>query len=73
MPTSKQRINLSVPADVSLALKRLAAKEETTVSSKALSLIERALEQEEDIVLQRVAEKRDRKGARFVSHAAAWQ
>lgn len=73
MPTSKQRINLSVPAVVNVALKRLATREETTVASKALSLIVRGLELEEDIVLQNIAERRDRQGTRFVPHAAAWR
>jgi len=73
MPTSKRRINLSVPAVVDTALKRLAEQEETTVASKALSLIVHALELEEDIILQNIAEGRDRKGARFVTHATAWR
>ena len=73
MPTSKQRVNLSIPSEVNVALQRLADKEETTVSAKALSLIVRALDIEEDIVLQGITERRDRKGTHFVSHAGAWR
>lgn len=73
MPTAKQRINLTVPAEVDIALKHLAKQDETTVSAKALSLIKRALDIEEDILLQDIVERRDRKGARFVSHTSAWR
>ena len=73
MPTIKQRINLTVPRDVGQALERLAHRDDISVSSKTLDLVRRALELEEDIVLQEVAEKRDRKGVRFVSHKSAWR
>ena len=73
MPTIKNRINLTVPRDLSLVLNRLAVRDDRSVSSKTLELIERALELEEDIVLQKVAENRDRKGVKFISHKSAWR
>ena len=72
MPTIKQRINLTVPKDLSHTLQRLALRDDRSVSSKTLELIERALEVEEDIVLQRIVEKRDRKGVRSLAHKSAW-
>ena len=73
MPTIKNRINLTVPRDLSLVLNRLAVRDDRSVSSKTLELIERALELEEDIVLQKVAENRDRKGVKYISHKSAWR
>ena len=73
MPTIKNRINLTVPRDLSLVLSRLAVRDDRSVSSKTLELIERALELEEDIVLQKVAENRDRKGVKYISHKSAWR
>ena len=67
MPTIKNRINLTVPRDLSLVLNRLAVRDDRSVSSKTLELIERALELEEDIILQKVAENRDRKGVKFTT------
>ncbi|KKU47483.1 MAG: hypothetical protein UX68_C0035G0010 [Parcubacteria group bacterium GW2011_GWA2_46_9] len=73
MPTIKNRINLTVPRDLNLVLNRLAVRDDRSVSSKALELIERALELEEDIVLQKVAEDRDRKGVKYILHKSAWR
>ena len=69
----KSRINLTVPRDVSQALERLARRDDISVSSKTLDLVRQALELEEDVFLQRVAEKRDRQGVKFVSHKIAWR
>jgi hypothetical protein len=73
MATIKPRINLTVPREMSVALARLARRDDASVSSKALELIRRALELEEDIVLQGIADERDRKGIKFISHARAWR
>jgi uncharacterized protein (DUF2344 family) len=72
MPTHKHRINLSVPAVLDRALHRLAVRDEQPVSSKALELLLRAIELEEDEVLLAVAEQREKKKGKFVSHEKAW-
>lgn len=41
-------------------------------ATKAAHLMTAALEIEEDMVWNEIAEKRDRKGARFTSHKKAW-
>jgi len=61
MPTTKHRINLAVPADMDRTLHELARRDEASVATKTLHLIRRALELEEDLVLQKVAESRERK------------
>lgn len=73
MATSKHRINLSVTAELDDALIKLAARDEMSVSSKVIHLLRHALEIEEDAVLQAVAEQRDQKGTKFLSHEAAWR
>ena len=72
MPTIKQRINISIPDEVKFALIKLARRDHVPPATKATHLITTALEIEEDVVLNKIAEKRDKKGARFVSHKKAW-
>lgn len=72
MPTLKQRISLSVPGDVGNILARLARRDQTTVSTKALDLVRFALEIEEDMALGALAEARDGKKVKFVAHEDAW-
>ena len=49
MPTAKKRINITVDADVYKALERLSAKRDQSVAGVGLSLIEEALEYQEDL------------------------
>lgn len=73
MPTTKPRINITVSDETKRILTRLAQRDNMPEATKAARLIELALELEEDIVLNQIAEKRDVKRARFVSHAKAWK
>lgn len=73
MPTNKHRVNLSVPAKLDQALHRLATRDELPVASKALELLTRAIELEEDHVLLTVAEEREIKRGKFLSHQSAWK
>lgn len=73
MATSKHRINLSVPRTIDRALQRLAVRRDRSVATTALDLITQALELDEDTVLQRIAETRDRKGVKYVSHRDVWR
>lgn len=72
MPTAKKRINLSVDDDVYDALERLAAARNQPVAGVSLSLIEQALEYQEDIYFSRVADERLRTRQKRIPHAAAW-
>lgn len=72
MPTSKKRLNMSLPEDVRAALAALAERDDVTPTTKALHLIKIALEIEEDDVWNAIAEERDRPDAAFVSHDRAW-
>ena len=73
MPTLKHRINLTVPDHLDRVLQQLAARDALSVATKTLSLLQRAIEMEEDDALFAIAEERERKPARFVSHKKAWK
>ncbi len=73
MPTAKRRINISVDDDVYEALERLAAARDQPVAGVSLSLIEQALEYQEDIYFSRVADERLVQKQKRVSHSKAWE
>lgn len=72
MPSTKTRINLTVPSGMERALHRIAKREEMSVSAVALDLIRRALDVDEDATLLSVAEAREHDGAAAISHKRAW-
>ena len=73
MPTTKARINISLPDEVKEALSKLAKRDRMPEATKAARLLEVALEVEEDLFWNQIAEKRDKKQARFITHASAWK
>ncbi len=73
MPTLKKRLNISLPREMDVLLKQLAKRDDLPQATKALHLLRLALEIEEDDVLNAFAEKRDKKGAKFISHKQAWR
>lgn len=73
MATSKKRINISLSDDVDQALKKLAARDNVPQATAAVHLIKVALEIDEDEVWNALAEERDTKDAKFVSHKDAWK
>ncbi|MEK7562911.1 MAG: hypothetical protein AAB544_00790 [Patescibacteria group bacterium] len=72
MPTIKKRLNMSLPQDIDKALSALAERDDVPQATKALHLIQLALQIEEDDVWNAIAEKRDTKDAKFLSHEKAW-
>ena len=73
MPTTKTRLNISLPDDVRNALSRLARRDRVPQATKAARLLETALELEEDQVWDAIAKQRDVKNARYLSHDKAWK
>lgn len=73
MATTKTRINISLPDNVKEALRRLASRDRVPAATKAVRLLEAALEMEEDQVWDLLAQRRDTPKARFVSHEKAWK
>ncbi len=72
MPTEKKRIHITVDDEVYEALERLSRKREQSVAGVGLSLIEAALEYQEDLYFSRVADERLSKKDRRVAHDKAW-
>ena len=73
MPTLKSRINISLPDEVKEALEKLAKRDRIPEATKAARLLEIAIEMEEDLFWNEIAEERDKKQAKFISHAVAWK
>ena len=72
MPTLKKRINISVSESIEQALSLVAKRDQVPQATKAVHLLELALELEEDRIWNQIAEKRDTNDARFVSHTRAF-
>jgi len=72
MPTAKKRINITVNDRVYEALERLSAERDQSVAGVGLSLIEQALEYQEDVYFSRVADERLGRKQKRVSHQKAW-
>ena len=72
MPTAKKRINITMNDDVYGALERLSAKRDQSVAGVGLSLIEEALEYQEDLHFSRVADERVSKKGKRIPHDRAW-
>lgn len=73
MISTKYNIKLTVPADVNHALKRLAIRDKSNIASKTLELVKFALDFEEDEILLNIANKRETKKIRLITHANAWK
>ena len=69
MSTTKSRINISIPAEVKIALSQLAKRDQVPAATKAEHLLEIGLEIEEDEAWNQIAAKRDTKDARFHDHS----
>ena len=72
MPTEKKRIHITVDDDTYEALGRLSAKRGESVAGVGLSLIEQALEFQEDFHFSRIADERLAARQKRISHSKAW-
>jgi predicted DNA-binding protein len=72
MPTAKKRINITVDDDIYDALERLSGDRDQSVAGVGLSLIEQALEYQEDIYFSRVADERLSRKEKRIPHNKAW-
>lgn len=73
MPTTKTRINISLSDEMETILSGLAKRDAVPRATKAVDLMRLAMEIEEDIALNRIAESRDTDKAKFISHEEAWR
>lgn len=72
MATNKKRINISLPKDLQLTLEKLADRDNVPTATKAVELIKVAVEIDEDELWNKIAEERDAKSAKFISHKEFW-
>jgi predicted DNA-binding protein len=72
MPTTKKRINITVDDEIYAALERLAIERDQSVAGLGLSLIEQALEYQEDLYFSRVADERLGKKQKRIAHDKVW-
>ena len=72
MPTLKHRVNISLSDQLEKALMFLAKRDRVPQATKAADLLQKAIEIEEDSAWDRLANIRDTKKARYVSHEKAW-
>ena len=72
MPTTHQRINLTVPPHLGSVLQRLAKRDNMAMAKKTLQLVEQALEIEEDRYFDKIAMEREKQGGRLIPHEQAW-
>ncbi len=73
MPTTKARINITADKDVEKSLIAAARRDGVPTASKAAELLRLALELEEDFYWSKLAEERDVKGVKYISHEKFWK
>jgi hypothetical protein len=74
MPAKNPRVNVVLEKPLYESVRRLAAKEEISVSLKIRDLVKDALAAQEDIALADVAEEREKtfRRTRGLSHKQVW-
>lgn len=72
MPTSKKRVNITLPADLEEAVHFLSKRDKVPQATKVVELLEIAIEIEEDAIWAKLAAERDTPDAVYISHEEAW-
>lgn len=73
MIKTKKRINISVSKEIDILLSGLAHRDQMPLATKALDLIKKALETEEDVLLEKWATERDGHATHYLTHEHAWK
>jgi predicted DNA-binding protein len=73
MPTLKKRLNITLPDEMRIYLKKLAVKDGVPEATKAAELLRMALEIEEDTYFATIADVRAQKRGKAVSHEIFWE
>jgi hypothetical protein len=72
MPTSSPRVHVVCEAPVYIAINDIAKEEHRSMSAIAHDLIVEALDRREDLYFSELAEQRENKSFRVMSHQKAW-
>jgi predicted DNA-binding protein len=73
MPTTKKRTNITLSDELDGTLDFLSKRDSVSKSTKVVQLIQIAIELDEDEVWNSLAEARDKKDAKFISHKNTWK
>jgi hypothetical protein len=73
MPTKKRRLNITLPKNLAIFIAKIALRDEMPQATKAVQLLEKALEIEEDEYFSQLADERDTHNAKFISHDEFWK
>ena len=72
MATTKKRVNVSLSKPLEDALRKLAKRDQVPQATKAAELIRLAIELEEDIVFDQLAEERFNSIKKTLTHKEVW-
>lgn len=72
MPTTKTRLNITLSKELEEAIRLLAKRDNVPQATKAVELLEEALELEEDRVWDAIANEREAQGGKLLSHKKVW-
>lgn len=72
MPTTKTRLSLTLPADLAVFLKKISLRDAMPQAAKAVELLEKAWEIEEDAYFGKLADTLHQVDKGFVSHKKFW-
>ncbi len=73
MATTKKRINITLPKAEEQAIAELAKRDQVPEATKAGELLRLALQIEEDIVFDKIANKRLKSSTKTLSHKEVWE
>jgi predicted DNA-binding protein len=73
MPTKNPRLNVVLGSDLYAMVEYLAKLEDKSLSVVAKELIEDSLERHEDLLLSKMAMKRESTSKKKISHDKAWK
>lgn len=73
MPTSKSRLNVTLPDDIDKSLTMLSSVKKMSKSMVALEMISRAMADYEDMYFSAVAKERLSKPGKVISDEAFWE
>ena len=74
MPTTKDRLQVTLPKDIAKAIKAIAKRDGMPMATKAMYLMKAALELDEDAILDSLAMSRESdKKSKYLSHDEVWK
>jgi predicted DNA-binding protein len=73
MATNKRRLNITLTPEMEEFISILAKRDKVPEATKVSQILEKALEEMEDQILLEIAEERDVKGTKWISHEDFWK